>query len=218
MPELITISQLSLQGLVSNLDLKVCTGQSVVILTPGERECKCLVQTLLGEYLPDEGSISFCGHQLHEVTYEQSLTLRRSLNLVSDRFGLISNLKLWENITLPLLYHTGTLSDAASQQASSLLDELGYTGNIWALPAHLASHDRIIATFVRGVLSSASVMLYTDVLQELPAQTRGRLQTAIGRYHNGIDAPAAIFVTSGDEPFPFIQIDTELDLRRDSND
>lgn len=216
MSALLKITNITVEGLCNNLSFSVDAGQAMLVRVRDDRDVLQFLHLLLGERLPESGSIQVQDFSWPGCTYDQLRQLRRMIAVVSAQHGLISNLKLWENIILPVLYHDSTVSETTEQLAASLLSELGYTGNIWALPGHLTSHERIIASYIRAVVSSARIIVYTDIIADLPAGVRARVQTAMTKLHTGPDAPAALIITPGNESYPFISLTSDLDLR-DSN-
>lgn len=199
MPGLLQLKDLALAGMTSSLNLVVNPGSMHQIRMHSDQEADLLVQTIFGERAPESGAILFEDQELTELPPDELPRFRRSLALVSAKGGLISNLKLWENITLPLLYHHAAIPAAVEEQAMALLEKLGYTGNIWALPGHLTPMERVMAAFVRAAVSGASLILYAGNLDETAKPQRTALLHQIQELHLRPAAPAALFLTTGNE-------------------
>ncbi len=199
MPGLLQLKDLALAGMTSGLNLRVDPGSMHQIRMHSDQEADLLVQTLFAEQLPESGVILFEDQEVSSLSPDELARFRRSLALVSAKGGLISNLKLWENITLPLLYHHATIPAAVEEQAMALLEKLGYTGNIWALPGHLTPMERVMAAFVRATVSGASLILYAGNLDETAKPQRAALLHQIQELHMRPGAPAALFLTTGNE-------------------
>lgn len=213
MPVLFELRDLTISGVVSHLNLSLQQGQVALCKTSGEQETKQLLQVLFGETRPETGAVLLDELPLHGLDREQLLRVRRTIGTVTAQAGLISNLKVWENITLPLLYHHGTVTDAAAEQALLLLEKLGYKGNIWALPGHLNFTERIMTAFIRAAISSPRLMVYAECLDDLPNLQRDLLLQQIMTLHNQTDAPAALFITTGNLQLPLLVPDITCDLR-----
>lgn len=213
MPELLELRDLTIPGVVSHLSLSLQQGQVALCKTSGEQETKQLLQVVIGEARPENGAVLLDELPLHELDREQLLRVRRTISTVTAQAGLISNLKVWENITLPLLYHHGAVPDTAAEQALQLLEKLGYKGNIWALPGHLSYTERIMTAFVRAVVSAPRLMVYAECLDDLPNLQRDLLLQQAMALQNQADAPAALFIITGDIQLPLLTPDITCDLR-----
>lgn len=213
MTTLLACNQLKLTPGHSPFSLEITQGEIILVRVDDEHHACLLLQTLLGEQLPAAGGVSLHGHNLAEAGREELLKLRSTLAVVSPQVGLIANLKLWENIMLPLLYHQSEVQTAAADKATQLLDRLGYHGNIWALPGHLAASERIITSFIRAAVTNPELVLYAGCLAELTAVQRTILLQEIMTRHSQPAAPAVLFISTGDEQPEGLQLHRQYDLR-----
>lgn len=213
MPSLLDLRDLTISGIVSNLNLSLSQGQVALCRTNGEQETKQVLRTVIGESIPESGSVEIDGQPLYQLDRDQLFKIRKEVATVTAQAGLISNLKVWENITLPLLYHHGSIPEEAAEKALQLLEKLGYKGNIWALPGHLSYAERIMVAFVRAVLSSPRLIVYAECLDDLPRQHREVLLNQTIALQDQPDAPAALFIITGDIQLPLLEPDITCDLR-----
>ncbi len=195
MPPLLELKDLTVYGVVEHLNLELESGRFAQICTAGEHDRDLMVKILTGELYPQSGALIFAELNLQELNREQLLRLRREIAVIEARPALISNLKVWENITLPLIYHGGSVSSETTIMATGMLEKLGYKGNIWALPGHLKPAEKIMAAFVRAVVSSPRLIIYA-CLDDLAFNYREAMLNQIFELHNKSDAPAAIFITT----------------------
>lgn len=212
MTTLLTCNQLKLTSEHPPFSLEITQGEIILVRMDDEHHASLLLQTILGEQMPAAGEVQLYGHNLAESGREELLKLRSMLAVVSPLVGLIANLKLWENIMLPLLYHQSDVQ-AAADQAAQLLDRLGYRGNIWALPGHLTPSERIITSFVRAAVATPELVVYAGCLTELTAVQRTIMLQEITTRHNRPAAPAAMFISAGDEQPEGLQLHRQYDLR-----
>jgi phospholipid/cholesterol/gamma-HCH transport system ATP-binding protein len=207
------LDDLAVPGLVEHLNLSLAPGMIVQFKTPGEEEARLLLQVITGEKIPESGAVLSDGQPLHTLNRDQLLHVRSTIGIVTSRTGLISNLKVWENITLPLLYHHDSVSPQVAEQATQLLEKLGYRSSIWALPGHLSHAERIMVIFVRATISSPRLMIYTDWLNDVPGPLCENLLRQAAEVQNQTDAPAALFISAGELHFPALKPDSICDLR-----
>jgi ABC-type ATPase involved in cell division len=151
---------------------------------------------------------------LHSIDRNELLKIRRSIGTVAATSNLISNLKVWENITLPLLYHTGSLAPEAADQAMQLLNETGLVEQIWVLPGYLSAAERIMITFIRAAISSPRLLIVAACLDDLPGLQRKTFLQMAARLQSKNDAPAALFITTEPMQLPGLLPDITIDLRQ----
>lgn len=217
MPGLFELKAVSFPGAPEGISLLIKPGTIHQIRAVGEKEANLLLQIIVGEVIPESGAVLFEEVPIHEMNHEQLLRYRRSIALVHSKGGLISNLKLWENITLPLLYHHGAVPEETTEQALQLLETLGYKGNIWALPGHLSPAERVMTAFIRAAIATPSLIVYAGNLDELASLQRTALGQEICKLHGQDNAPAALFITTGNEQqLAHLQPDSIQDLCRNS--
>lgn len=187
---------LTLEGLTTGLNLELSPGTAALFTAAGEQECLLLARTFAGERPPDSGRILLGDSCLAELGRSQLHQLRRAIGIVSPQGGLISNLKLWENITLPLLFHDGTVPESASRTIHSLLDAFGFTGNIWALPGHLTPFERRMAAFIRAAVSGARYLIYAGCFDNLSHKERDLLVEQAAGLHRSNAGMVSLYLTA----------------------
>jgi predicted ABC-type transport system involved in lysophospholipase L1 biosynthesis ATPase subunit len=102
--------------------------------------------------------------------------------IVAARGGLVGNLKLWENLVLPIAYRGEARLDELEARAESLFRELGVLRGRFAelcalLPDRLSEFERRLAAFVRAMLAEPEIMVYDGLFDGL---TRAETEKAAG--------------------------------------
>jgi len=194
------------------LSFEVDLGSSLVIVTAGEDESTVLMRLITGLTAPASGTVLVEGQSPTELQQTQLYQLRQQIGIVSSNGGMISNLKLWENITLPLLYRTGHITAEIEETGVNWLIKLGYSGNLMAMPAHLTQNDKRLAAFVRAMLSQPRIMLYCNCFEDMPPATRKCFATATAEFHAESVVRASIYCTSSAETARDLPADTILSL------
>lgn len=196
MPATFELKELLLPGLETGFSLKLKRGELLAIRTLTEQATAQMLQILLGETVQISGEVLLEDISLNSLEFTSLLDVRKSIATVSSQSVLISNLKVWENIILPNLYHNSPLSRSDENRIIQLLEASGYHGNIWALPGHLAPFERLITVFVRAVVSSPKLFIFTDCLEMLPQHQKKLLTKQLNVLKEGSDAPVMISVSS----------------------
>lgn len=214
MSVILELKNLTVSSIIKNLSLQLEQGMTAHFKTSGEQEIKTIVQIITGELLPDSGSVLFDDTDLADLDRGALFQARHSVGIVTAQANLISNLKVWENITLPLLYHYGTIPPETADRAMQLLSELGLQNRLWDLPGHLSRVERILVTFIRAAIVSPRLLLYAACLDDLPGLQKETFLKLVVQLQQQKNAPAALFMTVADLKLPAMQPDFLCDLRQ----
>ncbi len=93
--------------------------------------------------------------------------------IVPHNGGLISNLRVWENIILPVQYHgievAGKLEDSVVSLLlqSGLEDEAAVSSLLLKLPDQLTLYEKRLAGFVRAMLMAPELIIYDSMNEGL---------------------------------------------------
>lgn len=100
--------------------------------------------------------------------------------IVPHNGGLISNLRVWENIILPVQYHgievAGTLEDSVAQLLiqCGLEDEAAISGLLLKLPDQLSLYEKRLVGFVRAMLMGPELIIYDSLIEGLSRKELAR--------------------------------------------
>lgn len=112
----------------------------------------------------------------------ESLAAFPNSAIVASNGGLISNLRVWENIVLPAQYHAievgGKLDDAVADilDKCGLRDEESLSQLLRKSPDQLSLYEKRLVGFVRAMLMSPEMMVYDSLHEGL--SPREMLKTA----------------------------------------
>lgn len=185
--------------LFEGLTFEVEAGRSALILTSGEDEGAVLLRLITGLTHPSRGALHVCGQSPGDLAPAQLYQLRRQIGVVPSNGGMISNLKLWENITLPIIYGKGQISAEAEEHVVDCLRRLGYSGNIMAMPAHLTLYEKRVAAFIRATLCQPRIMVYGNCFEDMPAAARRVFITATAEFQAAAAERTSLYLASSAE-------------------
>jgi phospholipid/cholesterol/gamma-HCH transport system ATP-binding protein len=199
MAELLTFTDITLEGVDIPISFSLKEGEITVILTAKEDINAELTRVMLGFSTPESGKVSVAGKELSEFTKKESYDLRKNIGVVLSSGGLISNLKVWENLILPLLYHTSLSREEIESRGVAALERVGYKGKLFELVGHLTLFQKRMLGFARAMLSEPDLIVYESPMQGLNLQERNRLlQTALA-FHEEKPGRTSLFLTSSQE-------------------
>jgi phospholipid/cholesterol/gamma-HCH transport system ATP-binding protein len=166
----------SLRGVSFTLE----AGLSCRILSESYFDKNALLEGMLGERRPEDGCIFVLGQAVSELQEAGRLALLRRIGFVPVRGGIVSNLKVWENILLPVGYHRGLRSAEVEPKVVQIYETLGFTGQsldrYMSRPGGtLSVYEMRIVCLVRALLMEPEVMVYDSVLEGLSQDDASRL-------------------------------------------
>ena len=208
MPVTISFKNISLLDSTEGFSLDIEAGCSAVIVTARDDDSTALTRLITGLSLPAGGSVMVNSRDVAALAPSELYALRRQIGVVPSNGGLVSNLKFWENITLPLIYDSGGISAEQEKAGLEYLALLGYSGNIMALPAHLTLHDRRMAALVRAFLRRPVIMLYSNCIEGLSLQHRKAFLKIAQEFHGAEPGRTSLYLTST----PDLAADLPVDL------
>jgi ABC-type transporter Mla maintaining outer membrane lipid asymmetry ATPase subunit MlaF len=116
--------------------------------------------------------------------------------------GLISNLRIGENVILPATYHTGLRPEQFQKSVATLFSTLGYdqgaTSQLLAkLPADLSKFEKRLIGFARAAIQRPAVIVYESLWTGLSAREFEQVIAFDGILRADCPAAISIFLHSG---------------------
>jgi phospholipid/cholesterol/gamma-HCH transport system ATP-binding protein len=195
-----------LEPLLSGANRAFEAGSVSEIVTGGEDECAFLVKVFTGLARLQGGKIILLGHDPGALSREELGGIRSRMGIVHPGGGLISNLKVFENVTLPLLYHSVGSGREIGERADASLERFGWKGDLFELPGRLSTFQRRVAGFARVIAMDPDVVIYDRFVDGLYAEERDLFLRTAFAFHKEKPGRVTLFVTSragsitGDEP------------------
>lgn len=93
----------------------------LVLYAPPGLGKSILLHSMAGLHRPRAGSVTFDGHTVHAMTAEALDLLRLKLGYLPGEGQLMSNLGLYDNLVLPLRYHTDLTESEIKKKALETL-------------------------------------------------------------------------------------------------
>ena len=169
-------------------DVSFGVGERVVIVGEGGGGTKAFMGLTGGISVATEGTVTVLGTVFGtEVSGGDLERARASMGLVFRNFSLISNLKVIENVALPIAYHMDMAPAESLEKAAELLRGVGYDGDPWTLPGPLPDYDKKLISVARAVSLEPKLVAAEDILEGLDEEQKARIAAVLLRYHYGGD-------------------------------
>lgn len=170
-------------------------GEVAVLQTSKEEDNLALVRLFLGLSLPVSGEVIVLGEPIASLGEKLLFRLRSRIGLVSATGGLISNLKVWENLMLPLQYHKLSLLPEHTAAGEAALERVGYRGGHLKLPGLLTLFENKQVLLARAMIMDPEVVIYDSLHLGLNARERNQLVDIAVDFHRERDKRTSIFLS-----------------------
>jgi phospholipid/cholesterol/gamma-HCH transport system ATP-binding protein len=196
----------------NNLSFEIEPGCSALIVTSAKNEGALLLKLITGIAAPAAGSVHLHGRPLSNMSPAQFYEMRQHIGVVQSNGGLISNLKVLENITLPILYNKGLVSKETEEFVINRLRTLGYNESIMAMPALLSIYEKRVAAFLRATLINPNIMLYDHCFEDMSAASQKSFTAAAAEFHSGAPGRTSVYIISSQEMSKDLDVDIVIKI------
>ena len=164
MPAIIELKEVSVynedgRAVFEDANLNLSGGQCVLIAAPPASGKGALLKLLSGHALPDKGVVYLFGKDTGRLTKTGLNDARKRMGFILQDPILISNLKVIENVALPLLYHSELTADECYNEALKMLDLAGFAGGLWGLPGLLPAYARKSVAVAKALVMGPEVIV-----------------------------------------------------------
>jgi phospholipid/cholesterol/gamma-HCH transport system ATP-binding protein len=183
MSNLIEIKGLYYTPVFDGVDAKLNAGEKIAIIGPLGSGKSLLMKLMLGLERPERGKVYIFGKDSESLKQQEIYRLRQGIGVVSEKAALISNLKVVENVMLPLQYHTYLRKQEIMERAVSLLRYVGYRGDMWELPGPLIVYTKKSVAMARAMALDPAMMIYDGLVEGLDSIQGQQLLKFADEFH-----------------------------------
>ena len=196
------------------VSFKVDAGSLAALFTCRQEENDGVVRLILGLELPDNGSISVLGC---DPSNSDAVSLRKRVGVVHPSGGLVSNLKVAENVLLPLAYHSRLPERELVQRVGAAMQRVGYQECPMELPGNLSLYCRRLVGQARAFIMEPELVVCNEVLSGLSEAEKRRIVANTVAFHRENPARTTLFLTSQPETMRGVPLDMRLVLEESTN-
>ncbi|RJQ39409.1 MAG: ATP-binding cassette domain-containing protein [Nitrospiraceae bacterium] len=210
---MITLECANLRGFLDCASLAVSKGSVCAVLTETEFEKNLLLRIFTGLTRLDSGKIFIFGQEVSSFSYTELNNARKRIGIVPNNGGLVSNLKVWENIMLPLSYHSSSHHDM-DEKMMTILGKIGYDDSVSALPGPLPAYKKRLAGLARAMLMEPDMMIYDSVFDGLSSDIRGKALETITAFQQEKEGRASLFLDTDESALNYIKANNIYTLKK----
>lgn len=166
---------------VRGVDLAVGEGEFVAIMGPSGCGKSTLLHLLGGITRPSEGRVLLEGVDLAALDDDGLATVRRRrIGFIFQRYNLLPELSLVENVALPLVLD-GTPEAAASTTAAAALEAVGMADRRGHRPDELSGGEQQRGAIARALVAAPAIVLADEPTGALDSANSARVLDLLGR-------------------------------------
>lgn len=196
MKEAVVFKSATFADMPEGADFSIPEGTLAALVTARQEVNGALVRLILGFDRPDRGKVAVLGREPAGLSGPELSELRAGIGVVHPSGGLVSNLKVWENLTLPLLYHSGLSDEEIAERGVAVLKAVGYKGGLMELPGPLPLFRRRLVGLARAMLMEPPLLLLNGVLAGLSGDEKNAFTGAVLDFHARSPGRTTLFITA----------------------
>ncbi len=174
------------QQVLKGIDLRVKSGEVVVILGPSGCGKSTLLRCLNGLEVAHSGSLRFAGKELLDP-HTDWRQVRQDVGMVFQSYHLFPHMSVLDNILLGPLKVQKRAPREAREQAEKLLARVGLADKRDAYPRQLSGGQQQRIAIVRSLCMNPQVMLFDEVTAALdPEMVKEVLEVIQGLARDGM--------------------------------
>jgi ABC-type multidrug transport system ATPase subunit len=166
--------------IIRGATFEVSRGETFLVLASSGAGKTTLVKLCAGILNPDQGSVLVEGQDLATLSPAVRRDLRMRVRFIFEEGVLLNNMTLYENVSLPLLYHTHLDHEAIKKKVSEELDSLRILEYAFEIPAAVDRSVRRRAHVAMALVMKPDILLVDNPLggfdQEISNLVLGRIR------------------------------------------
>jgi phospholipid/cholesterol/gamma-HCH transport system ATP-binding protein len=166
-----------------DLDIRLRRGEIYVVLGASGSGKSVLLKLLSGLLLPEKGRVEMEGIDLAAASKETIETMRVKMGFLFQDAALISNMSTFDNVALPLRYHTRLEEPEIQAQVSDKLDLLEVDRKYdRSIPAQLSLGMRKRAGLARALVLEPEILFLDEPATGLGAEADALIAKVLQGY------------------------------------
>jgi len=143
---------------VEDVTLSIEPGEFVSIVGHSGAGKTTLLKMLFAEVSPTEGAVFYGSREIHKLSDNELLQLRRAIGTVFQDFRLLPTKNIYENIAFALEV-AGKSDEDIRADVPHVLDLVGLAEKIWSFPHELSGGEQQRVAIARAIVNQPDVLL-----------------------------------------------------------
>lgn len=165
------------------IDLTIEQGDFVALLGRSGSGKSTLLNLLGGLDRPSRGSIRVGGVELAEMNKRELSLYRRSMvGFIFQSFNLVTSLRAWENVALPLVFQ-GIRRVERKKRAHELLERVGLGKRAAHVPSEMSGGEQQRVAIARALVNDPRMLLCDEPTGNLDTSTSDQIMQMLLESH-----------------------------------
>lgn len=144
------------------IDLDIYQGEVLALMGGSGCGKSVLLRMIVGLEKPDRGTIRFNGQEIHGLSEEELVPIRKKIAYVFQYGALFDSFSVTENLAYPLREHTDLSEKEINEKVLTTLDKLGLKGTENLYPSGLSGGMQRRVGVARSIIMNPEVVLYDE--------------------------------------------------------
>ena len=150
------------QCILDGVDLRIESGESVVIIGRSGGGKSVLLKHLIGLLQPDSGEVLVDGENISRMNERQLLRVREKFGMVFQGAALFDSMTVAENVAFPLQRKGNFTAGEIAKRVAKALDMVELPGTEKKKPAELSGGMRKRVGLARAIIYEPQIILYDE--------------------------------------------------------
>jgi len=176
------------RGELQSIDFSIQPGEVFSIVGMNQWERRKLIDLISALDQPDDGKIIFKGNNLSDPGELTLNKMRGHMGFVTDPPSFLNNVRLMENLRLPLRYHTDYNTEKIDGILSGIFDEMKISGFKDLIPSNFNPYFLGAVALARALSARPDLLVLERPGESLDRSISGKLTLLWKKYvldHNG---------------------------------
>ena len=171
---------------VEDVSLEIAAGEFAALLGPSGSGKSTLLHLMAGLDRPTAGSIQVAGKELGGLASEELARYRRhTVGMVFQSFNLISSLRVFENVELPLRLAEVERNERR-ERVKEALDRVGLSSRSEHRPTQLSGGEQQRVALARALVNAPAVLFADEPTGNLDSRTGEQIMRLIEQCNHAL--------------------------------
>lgn len=195
MSSVLQLQNIVIKDLFSNINISLTEKEIYSVIGYSGSGKSMLLRIAAGLLEPDEGTVLLREESLYDLSHSHRLKRMQRFGFVFQNDALISNINLFDNLVLPLRYHSKLKEKEILEKITETLAAYNLSKEIYSMPSSMSLGERKIAAFARAVINEPDVLFLDEPTAMLDKKTAQFIADIIESFKEN---KKTIFMTSND--------------------
>lgn len=183
---------------LSDINLTVRSGEFISVMGPSGSGKSTLLNVIGLLDAPTSGGLEIGGEKITSYSDRHLARMRNEeIGFIFQSFHLINDLRVVDNVEIPLLYRISISGSARRKMALEALDRVGLHARVHHFPSELSAGQQQRVAVARAIVGNPSLILADEPTGNLDSQTGDEIMEILKKLNS--DGGATIVMVTHDQ-------------------